>query len=714
MNIETLKHQNLVPVLLATFLLVVYVLGIIFPDFLWTTHFWSFIPTFLKVTGLFIILSLFCFAQFGSFKIQKPFFSLTKTSLVFLSIIMGVGFYYLNITNDYYGDAKNFTPLLNQKTTSLPLNFWNELLSIQFKTGHARWGVFNLYSLFSYIFDLSIKQIFVLADAIFGASFIFIWGLIIKRFITDHWLQVCFIILGITTPVLLIFCGHIETYAFILFFLISWLYLYLIAFKTKSIALFLILIPLLVIGVRFNTVLIFLTPALLLGLIYNLGIKSVVVTRFFTLKKIFFYILIPSVILLSSIYLFVLKDYNDSRILIDSTKDIDRLFLPLFSPESPLHNYNLFSWNHIIDFLQVFFLWSPVLLFFIAIAFIYGKKSNYNTPLISILTLTLGFFLGFLFMINPLMSLPMDWDLYCLPFPIALIILVLIFETIDLKLSKPKIMLLTIGISLLSIPSFVVLFNKKMHSYRIESVGVRVFKTYYQHSGSYLLYALQMLEDHDLYKKRKIRLIQKLKPHVNYPYDKTFADLLLDEGVNAYINKEYENSRNFLLSSLIYEPKTKLTQEFIKKTNYALFSKGYIPPKRHIESADSLVTMGLYSSKSMKLHNKALTDFERAIYYNPRNPRISMGQMEVFFGQKKFNKAFSAAKQLIKFRYPSEKQSIRIGIHCALEATAYQEALQFSKTYISKWPEDKLIQDIYTALLNNSNVSKLKYKFAQQ
>ena len=67
------------------------------------------------------------------------------------------------------------------------------------------------------------------------------------------------------------------------------------------------------------------------------------------------------------------KDYNDPRTLTDF-KDIDRLFLPVFSPEPPLDRYNLFSLNHILDYLNMMLMWSPAALFLIAYAFIFKKQ----------------------------------------------------------------------------------------------------------------------------------------------------------------------------------------------------------------------------------------------------------------------------------------------------------------------------------------------------
>lgn len=714
MFIKTLKPHKFHLLILALFLSFFFIFGIIFPDTFWANHFWSFLPNSFKIGIPVFIIGFLVAVQHIKEPIAKKKIPYTNFTVFLISVVLGILFYHFNIIDDYYGDAKNFSPLITQKVIALPQNFWRDLFSIQLKTGQARWGVFNLYSLIAYIFHTNIASVFKMANAIFGMGFIYIWGVSIKKHLTHYWLQISFLIIGITSPSLLIFYGHIETYSLNLFLLIFWIYSYTIAFKKRDLLLFTLLIPLLLVGIRFNTLFVFLIPAHILGIIFSLFPKSTtLINRFFTTKNLFIYIFTPLVVLGGIAYFFIFEAYNDSRILESSTRDIDRLFLPLFSPNPPLDNYNLLSWNHIFDFLQVFFIWSPAMLFLIGLVFIKGKRKKIESPLIAILLITLFLFLGFLFMINPLMSLPMDWDLYCLPLPIAFITLLLFFESIQNDFPSFKVALYIVGLCALNMATFIVPMNTKMHSYRLESVGVRVFKTYYQHADEFLLYALQRIRDDTLYKERKTNLIQKLKPYINHPYDVVYANLLLDEGINAYANKKYIEARNLFLSALRYDPRVSTTHNFIKKANYKLFSNGYQASKRHKESSDSLVTTGLYASKATNLHEKALKDFERAAYYNPRNPRVSMAKMEINFNLKRFDKALENAKQLIAFQFPTAQLSLRIGMHCALEAEAYDEALVLSKKYIQQWPEDQLIQVIHTSLKNNDNVSQLKYKFAQ-
>jgi len=307
----------------------------------------------------------------------------------------------------------------------------------------------------------------------------------------------------------------------------------------------------------------------------------------------------------------------------------------------------------------------------------------------------------------------MDWDLYCLPVPLAFVLLALLLEKLSLTHHLKNIAFTSGGLAVLCLPYFIVLFMNKMHSQRVESVGVHVYKTYYLHADTYLLYALQMLDDDALYQSRKQNLITKLKPFTRKPFDVGFSNLLLDEGINYYREKKLEKARTLFLSALNHDPSSTTTRDYLNKTNLELYTHGYQTPKHHKASSDSLITRGLYASRTQNLNNKALGDFERATHYDPTNPSISMSKMQVFFKLKNYEKALNAAKQLIAFKYPSEKEALRYGIHCALEAEKYDKALSFSKQFLEIWNDDTFIASIYHDLTTNTEIAKLKNKFAQ-
>ncbi|MDY8135850.1 hypothetical protein [Aquimarina sp. 2201CG5-10] len=714
MQFHNHKISIYIPLIIALGFLLIYVLGLIWPDTFWSIHFLFFLPSGLKYGIPLVVAIIIFYIYFKKDKNSIRSFKLTNTYTVIISLISFIIFYNLDIVNDYYGDAKNFAPYLDQKLTSFKEGFWKDLFSIQFKTGHARWGVFNLYSAIAYILKINMFQTFKLMDALFGAGFILISITAIKTYIKNSRLAITLILLICTAPLLVIFCGHIETYGLVLFLQLTWIYLYVKAFQERKVILLYVLIPLLIICIRYNTPSFLLAPALILGFIHHYFYDNSKIRSLFTAKKLFFYILIPLVLIGFFMYFFVLEDYNDSRSLNANDQDIDRLFLPILSPDPPLDTYNLFSWNHISDFFMVFFFWSPGILFLISIVLVYQKKLKWNTPLINVIVFTFILITGFLFMINPLMSLPMDWDLYTQSFPLILMLLILIFNQQKETVMTKKITSFSLLLQILSIPIFVVLMNKTMHSYRIESVGVRVYKTYYQHSDSFMLYALQMLEGKDRYIARKNNLLKKLKPYTRGRIDQNYAALLLDEGINAFANKNYKKSRELLLIAESYAPYLKLTHEFLEKVNPIWMEMELPISNKNKMTADSLINRGLEASRKNKFFNKALRDFQRASYYNPYAKDVFLYRMETYFFQKKYKKALVQTERLIDLEYPSKQNALRFGVHCALEAEEYQIALQYAQEYINYWTQDLFMKEIYDRLKNEDSVSELKYKFAKK
>lgn len=701
---------NLSMVLLAIGIFLMYILGVLWPDVFWSTHFFAFLPPPLQFGSLAIIAILIGRIYYKKETSVRFDISLNKSQILIISTLMSLVFYKLNIVNDYYGDAKNFSPYLETTFTHFKPGFWSELCRIEFTTGHARWGVFNLYSAIAYSLNLNMLQTFQLMEAIFGGGFVYLWLSLVARYSKQQLAKIVLVIIGCTAPTILNFCGHIETYALVLFLIIGWLYIFIKALEDKHTFALWMLIPMTLICIRFNTPSIVLLPALLLAFIQHYGNNHKYIQGLFSLKGIGIFVLIPIIILGILSYFFLFESHIDSRILDDQTNDIDRLFLPLFSPEAPLNTYNLFSWNHISDIVMSLFFWSPGLLFLFGVSWLNRKQIQwYPTTLLLLLTVLL--FLGFLFMINPLMSLPMDWDLYTLPFPIVLVCLLFMLKDIDTLNTQTWNYAFVLHI--LSIPTFIVLSNQSMHSYRIESVGIRVYKTYYQHADSYLLYALQMLDDKALYISRKERLLQKLKPHIIKGIDQNYAALLLDEGINNFADKNYTKARYYLLAADSYAPHLTLTHEFIEKTNKAILQQGISISEAHKVTSDSLFEIGLKHSRIEKRYADAITIFEKAAFYNPYNLNIDLLQMEAYFYNKDYNKALILAEKLVQQQFPNQKQAIRFAIHCALEAAAYKNALTHTDHYMSLWPEDTFIKGIQERLKNNDQVSQLKFKFAK-
>jgi hypothetical protein len=234
-----------------------------------------------------------------------------------------------------------------------------------------------------------------------------------------------------------------------------------------------------------------------------------------------------------------------------------------------------------------------------------------------------------------------------------MVLLLLLVQQIE-KLPLPKnLLLISIAISFITIPTFIVHQSKTSSSYRLEQVAKHIFKTYYEHSGTYLLYSLQMIPNNSqLYISRKNKLIKDLKPFSLIGNDKKYASLLTDNGI--------------------------------------------------------------YKLKYIKEYHAARSDFELANQYYPSGGENILYLMETNFILKDYTKAYKNALQLINIKYPSHQQALLYGIHCSLEAKMYDKTLILCNLFLNKSPENPLIQKITLRLNQKEKVEELKLLFQQQ
>ena len=123
----------------------------------------------------------------------------------------------------------------------------------------------------SFAGNISLYEAYRLFDAICGGLFVLAWlGLVRHLVKSPVWFWIC-VIVGMTSPVLLVYFGHIESYAPVYLILISWSFL-LVRYvqEGKSIILWSLLI-LLIIGIRLHTLMVLFIPSLGLALAWKGG-----------------------------------------------------------------------------------------------------------------------------------------------------------------------------------------------------------------------------------------------------------------------------------------------------------------------------------------------------------------------------------------------------------------------------------------------------------
>ncbi len=629
-----------------------FVLGWIAPNDWWATHHLAFLPSPHNFLLFGIALGLILLGFIIKPKLNYPSrFSLNHwvVSLA-ISALFCLFCYSFPIASDSYGNARTFTPYLNQMVESLPEGFWGDLLNFKVEPGNGRWGVFHLFTLAAYAFNCSYEKVFLWVDAICGSLFVLVWLRLVVAHISIPIWQLALSLAGIASPFFLIFFGHIETYAPLYLILLGYFVFLVRAIETKKQIFMLPMAILLLLGMRFHALSYLIAPSFFLTLLTLGWQHNKTIKKLLTFKGLVLWLYIPACLVGLVLYFFILKDYNDPRFLDGDVPDIERLFLPIIAPEAPLDNYNLQSWNHIFDFLNAILHWSPGLLFiFVSALTLYRKKLSMS-PTLSILLVTLILLISFLFMFNPLMSMPMDWDLFVFPTPLFMVLTLVIVKQIQHETLPTSLLTSISSLGILAIPLFAVNAKTLSLSYRQESVGVHVYKTYYAHSASLMLNALNMIPaDVDLYLKRKEKLLQKLKPMAQVGVDRKYAELLTDDAIVKW--------------------------------------------------------------KVLNQLDEAKTDFQKALYYSPDyyDNWYYLAQLNLEMGNSKT--AHQNALQLLNtFGLKENPDVLRLLIKCALENDSFIEAEKYCENYllISNSSDINLVKKILERLQANENVEELK------
>ena len=621
-----------------------HVLGFLFPTTWWSSHFFFLLDASQWLS--FIVIALSCIILIY----KRPFVALFQTKKLLSSIVIAILFMLcfsvFPITTDYYGDAYKMHTFLTKIPSTIPQGAHDNFFQFSLDPWAGQNTTYSLITYIAYYFKVSYKTAYYIFNTLFGGAFIFTWIYFILNYIEDKGWQFILIISGISAPFLLNFFGHFEVYAIVLFLTLSWMILALYQIKTKSKLYLGLLFLLLLLCVKFHAISLLLFPAWLALIWIQYKPSS------FTWSRLLIFMITPIYIAGALLYFFYFKDYNDSRSLHNNTAmAFDHVFLPLVPPEAPLDQYHVLSTAHIFDFFAEGFIWSTAALFIICcLLFSYRKNLQCSTPEFKIAVLTLLLYASIFFMINPLLSMPMDWDLFSIPAPLLLIVLVVLIKPISHKINAKPLLYPTLIIGLLNLPVFITHTADKSIALRLEQLSIRIFSTYYEWSALNLDRAMRL--DNPMNDKRDTRfkeIIHQLEPSARPKIDREFAKILIDQG-----RYHLRTTRDYQESLLLFE-----------------------------------------TSKR---------------YFN--NPNASLLAIETHFNLKNYNAAYTLAQSLIAASYPSSTKAIRIGIHCALEAEKYDDALLLCKRYLKQSPNDATITTIKHRLENNDNIATLKSVFS--
>lgn len=622
-------------------------------DVMWGTHFMAFLPLWQVIFWLLLAGGIGLWAGFGkslNFKyLDSKYIPLALASL------MGLLFYAFPLSHDGYGDATYWADFASSTVNSYNSKWKNLILDPNIfhpKVGERT--LLNLVAFLSYITEVEVREVFRVFDALCGALFVGLWVGMVRQKINSHHRQWLFIGIGLTAPFLLNFYGHIEIYSPTLVALLAFGIGLDRFFEQKTSRSLIILTLLWLLNMKFHISAVLLTPALLLSIVYYFSENTPFQQRFFRLKNLSIWVLGPLVLLGLFGYFILLEDHVDPRTITLDTDIKERLFLPLFSPDAPLDRYNLLSVNHLLDYLNLMLLWGSAAWFLAVLAIRkWRAKIDWNRPVLMLLAISLGAYSAFFFMANPLIGMPLDWDLFSLPAPLFLLLILMIYNQLqEVKLGKMQV-LISVVLVVLSCAGFFLHQQKGSLAKRYISMGKHTFRTYWIRSTEDINFGLTLLAENQ-------------SPEAGIDLRKNIAQELVTYAVEG---KDVEYAE--LLKDLAVDYKT-VKQDFAQAHLYLEQAKSY------------------------------------ASNYGP----IHLVALETFFLDGKLNPALEEAERLVELQYPSLEQALRIGIHIALEAEAYEKAVAYCKAYLDIQADDPIIQQVYRRLLEGDRVGELKMLFS--
>ncbi len=722
---KTLIPESLHVTIIAAVILLLYLVAMLFPDNWWGLHY----PAYLGNMGWFFVLFAIGFTAYGQkYSLWESFADKNNGGnrwiwTMALTIIAGVFFYQMPIFLDVYGDALTIVEDPSYIVEEFDERNWDVIFS--FDVTNLKIGTdttMGIVVLLSHVKQISLLESFQYVGVISGMGYVFFMLASVYRLAKDSQQRLLFTFIVIGSPVLLAFCGHMEIYAPVLFVLAAFWYA-LIRFVEKpgwisgAVVLLLSLLNL-----KFH-----ITGALTL-LVFAVAVIVVIGKakgKNFEWKNLGGAVLGCFLAGGFFVYAFVTKSIFGTR-LYDEENLTDAIFLPIKAAESPPYDrYNLFSWNHIFDYFNMSFLWSAPALIIILVALILRRKvTQWNNPLV--LISGIGFIIYFvvLFVFNPLLGMPTDWDIMSIP------AVSLIFFAAAIVAAQPKekekgrsytsyLMAPTIGLFLIGLSGIFVNSSEEPFANRVLAIGKYSYKTYWIGSVTPIKHGLALKDTEEQFKELNRALVE-LEPFSIQGKDIQYAALLNKMG-NYYENvaldtleahKYYLKSESFDKTLLpnIYN----LTRTHVVMGNY----------DRAIGGVENLI-FNEYPSKVEALSiamniAEEMQDKDALMRYSYQMLQLKPDEVKIIFDltvehflRGEFAEAQSLAEGLVHYKHPSEVKALRMAVHISLEAEDYVASTEYCKRLLQIKPEDKFIQKVLYLLSTSEDKSSIKLLFRQ-
>ena len=349
-----------------------------------------------------------------------------------------------------------------------------------------------------------------------------------------------------------LFFGHVEDYTpaylFVCLFLIAgWLFFD----GRKSLGLMFIL---LVAGSRFHAEVILLTPAFLYALLCRVKNKFPILQSLLKPGRIVLFTGL-TVVVATFAYFFYFQAYH-----LQSTDPADlrteakrKIFLQIINSLPPPHHYTLLSLNHISDVVQEFALTvSPSCIIILALCLLFYRRIRWDEPRVIFFGIGLFYFLLFNFTINPMLSMPWDWDLLALAAAPATFFGLAVSLQFYKTLSRPSLQRIILGVAIapaiMSCTIFYINANSGNLLRRLESIGEWAYRSYYSETNYIINISQNMIRDPEEQLTRREAMIRRLLPDKSSP-DTQIGNLCFRAGEACFRNGDMNMAVRWLTES---------------------------------------------------------------------------------------------------------------------------------------------------------------------
>lgn len=634
----------------------VFLLGWLFPEPFWGVHALAFLPPALSVGLLGTSLVCLIFPLFKpqpGIALKTPWLSqnlqqwVVPSVLSIISILLFAGF---SMDSHPYGDSYFLQQSVDYEAPKWGIKWVRDLF--HFEPLNPKGGTLSVYALVNFISaSLQVPGIraFELMSIGSGGLFVFLWSFFVIRQIPGSGDRILLLLIGFSASIFLQFFGHLEVYGPSLALSTGFFLVASESFKNPRGLAWWLLIPVFLLNLKFHFTAYLLFPALLLAFLHPFAKDSEFIRKLFTWKGILLRFLVPLGVGAVLVFVVVTESVYGPRAYTEDTLT-EVLFLPVVSTDgAPLDRYNLFSGYHFWDYLNMALLWSPLAIAILAGLLLGARKSvDWNKPAVIVAGVALISYLGAFFILNPLLGMAFDWDLYSLPAPALLAFTLLVIR--NRKEKKFSLLPLGMGLSILAFAFILVHFSRPAFSERLESIGRWHFKTYNIGVSTAFEEAFELEDDPQMVLERRLQVITDLEPYAVPGNDIEYADLLMEEG------------------------------------------------KRHFYELNDRI--------------RSLEYYQKAYYYCPYLAENIYELVINHFLLGQYKEALNYCPQVIELGYPDKRKAYRVSIHTAVMAKARPLVRSWCEGYLKGRPEDAFIRSVLDAANRNEDWATLEAMFA--